>query len=104
MMRGAQLRVGMGFISAYHERSQISVPLLHGVIDFLYKLSSLSASPVGNLEPCVTIQIGLVGISETARCASSRTCIDFLRSFISDFVKRGVVIETCSLNVVQVCL
>ena len=94
----------MGVFIAYHERSQISVPLLHGVIDFLNKLSSLSASPVGSLEPCVTIQIGLVGVSETARCASSRTCIEFLGSFISDFVKRGIIVETCSLNVVQVCL
>ena len=54
-MRGAQRGVGMGEVVAYHERSQVSVPLLHGVIDFLNKLSSLSASPVGGLEPSVAI-------------------------------------------------
>ena len=94
----------MGVSSAYHKRSQISVPLLHGVIDFLNKFSSLSASPVGSLELCVAIQIGLVGVSKTACCASSRTCTDFFRSFISDFIKRGIIVETCSLNVAQVCL
>ena len=104
VMRGTQLGLGMGASIAYHERSQISVPLLHGVIDFLNKLSSLSASPVGSLKPCVAIQIGLVGVSETARCAGSRTGADVLRSFISDFVKRGIIVETCSLNVGQVCL
>ena len=103
-MRGAQLGVGMGLFIAYHERSQISVSLFHGVIDFLNKLSSLSASFVGNLEPRMAIQIGLVGVSETARCASNGTCIDLFRSFISDFVKRGIIVETCSLDVGQVCL
>ena len=96
--------MGPDAVFAYHERSQISVPLLHSIVDLLDKLSSLWPSLVWSFESCMAIQIGLVGVSKTACCAGSRAGIGFLRSFITNLVQRYIVVESCSLNIVHVRL